>query len=172
MAWLQCLEHCPLLPCCVCRVDAEVPGRRALPACAAGGQPPVFWQTVQRVPGPALDDTPACSRNRSLQPQLGQPASNPLCPSCLTAPPPPLPPLPQVGLGMTVREGPEEAASAAGGQQQEDTATSGGAGAAEPPAAAAAGSAPEPMQQDGAQPPAAAEPEPERSEEEWELLNK
>lgn len=118
------------------------------------------WTTRQHAPA-----TGACSRSWvSRHPTRSAPPAS--------LPPPPLPPLPQVGLGMTVREGPEEAASAAGGQQQEDTATSGGAGAAEPPAAAAAGSAPEPMQQDGAQPPAAAEPEPERSEEEWELLNK
>ncbi len=78
----------------------------------------------------------------------------------------------QVGLGMIVKEGPDagEPRATAGEQQQGDTA--GSSGAAEPAAAAAAGSGPEPMQQDGAQPPAAAEPEPERSEEEWELLNK
>lgn len=75
----------------------------------------------------------------------------------------------QVGLGMMVKEGPESGKSpaAAGEQQQEAAAASGGAGGAEPAAAE-----PEPMQQDGAQPPAAAEPEPERSEEEWEMLNK
>ena len=77
--------------------------------------------------------------------------------------------VPQVGLGLSVKEGPgagEEPAAAA--EQQPEAAASGAA----PTAAAAASSGPEPMQQDGAQPPAAAEPEPERSEEEWEMLNK
>lgn len=75
----------------------------------------------------------------------------------------------QVGLGMIVKEGPEtgESPAAAGEQQQEAAAASGSGGGAERAAAE-----PEPMQQDGAQPPATAEPEPERSEEEWEMLNK
>ncbi|PRW58562.1 Heat shock STI [Chlorella sorokiniana] len=78
----------------------------------------------------------------------------------------------QVGLGMVVKEGPgADEGPAAGGEQQQEDAAAGSAGAAAEPAAAA-GSGAEPMQQDGAQPPAAAEPEPERSEEEWEMLNK
>lgn len=71
----------------------------------------------------------------------------------------------QVGLGMSLREEAPEAAAAAGEAPAANR-------SAEPAAAAAAAGA-EPMQQDAAQPPAAEpEPEPERSEEEWELLNK